>query len=101
MEFLKIDFDSNLVWRYDVLLSIDFIAIIFYIIKTCKDVNATFVNDICLDIIYVKLNFSCNGEIFSKPKWITLLTFNFIQPCDWHFIEHFKQMIWIVWCCNL
>jgi hypothetical protein len=78
MEFLKIDFDSNLVWRCDVLLSIYFIAIIFYIIEICKHVNATFVSDICLEVIYVKLNFSCNGEIFSKPKWTTLLTFNFI-----------------------
>ncbi len=34
----------------------------------CKHVNATFVNDICLDIIYVELNFSCNGQNFSKPK---------------------------------
>jgi hypothetical protein len=87
MEFFLIDFDSNLVWRCNVLLSIYFIAIIFYIIEICKHVNATFVNDICLDIIYVELNFNCNGEIFSKPKWTTLLTFNFIQPWDWHFIE--------------
>jgi hypothetical protein len=101
MEFLKIDFDSNLVWRCDVLLSIYFIAIIFYIIEICEHVNATFVSDICLDINYVELNFSCNGEIFSKPKWITLLRFNFIQPWHWHFIEHFKQMMWIVWWCNL
>jgi hypothetical protein len=91
MEFLKIDFDSNLVWRCDVLLS-SFIAIIFYIIKIWKHVNATFVRDICLDIIYVELNFNCNGEMFSKPKWTTLLTFYFIQRWDWHFIEHFK------WC---
>jgi len=93
MEVLKIDFDSNLVWRYDVLLSIYFIAISFYIIEICKHVNATFFSDICLDIIYVELNFSCNGEIFSKPKWIRLLTFNFIKPWDWHFIEHSKQMM--------
>ncbi len=74
MEFLKNEFDSNLVWRCDVLLSIYFIAIVFYIIENCKHVNATFVSDICLDIIYVELNFNCNGEIFSKLTWITLLT---------------------------
>jgi len=68
MEFLKIDFDSNLVWRCDVLLSIYFIAIIFHIIEICKHVHATFGNDICLEIIYVKLNFRCNGEIFSSPN---------------------------------
>jgi hypothetical protein len=78
MEFLKKYFDSNLVWRCDVLLSIYFIAIIFYIIEICRYVNAIFVSDICLDIIYVELNFNCNGEIFSKPKWTTLLTLNFI-----------------------
>jgi len=78
MELKKIDFDSNLVWRCDVLLSIYFIAIIFYIIEICKHVNVAFVSDICLEIIYVKLNFRCNGEVFSKPKWTTLLTFNFI-----------------------
>jgi hypothetical protein len=54
MEFLKNDFDSNLVCRCDVLLSIYFIAIFFYIIEICKHVNATLVSDICLDIIYVE-----------------------------------------------
>ncbi len=68
MELKKNYFDSNLVWRCDVLLSIYLIVIIFYTIEICKHVNAILVGDICLDIIYVELNFSCNGEIFSKTQ---------------------------------
>jgi hypothetical protein len=87
----NLDFDNTFVWKCGCLLSMYFTPIFFCTIGICKHVNATYVGDIGLDGINVKINFNYNGEMFYKLKQLGILVFSSIQTCGSYFIQYFNK----------